>query len=122
MSLILSLRLLSQLLVAAALLASVHHGYGQDAKPARTFIDYFLPMPITGTLSKEAWGAGNVGPRDPKNGLEDATLKEWNYWDGKIIKGSDGKYTGTSGRLYRKRPRCRRYPGDDRRAEGTGKR
>jgi len=33
-----------------------------------------------------------VGPRDSKNGLEDVTMKQWNYWDGKIIKASDGKY------------------------------
>ncbi len=64
----------------------------QDTKPSKTFIDYFLPIPINGALSKEAWGAATVGPRDQKNGLEDATMKDWNYWDGKIIKGPDGKY------------------------------
>ncbi len=55
-------------------------------------IDYFLPMPIQGELSKSAWGASNVLPRDPQNGLEDTTIKQWCYWDGKIIKGTDGKY------------------------------
>ncbi len=58
----------------------------------KTFTDYFLPTPITGALSKEAWGAATVGPRDQKNGLEDASMKQWNYWDGQIIKGPDGKY------------------------------
>ena len=62
------------------------------APPAKTFIDYFLPMPIVGSLSKEAWGASVVGPRDPKNGLEDETMKQWDYWDGQIIRAKDGKY------------------------------
>lgn len=60
--------------------------------PAKNFIDYFLPMPIVGGLSKDAWGAPEVGPRDAKNGLEDATAKQWSYWDGQIIKARDGKY------------------------------
>lgn len=63
-----------------------------NAPASKTFIDYFLPMPIIGGLSKEIWGAAAVGPRDPKNGLEDVTIKQWNYWDGQIIKGPDGKY------------------------------
>jgi hypothetical protein len=58
----------------------------------KTLIDYFLPMPIRGALSKDVWGAGNVLPRDPQNGLEDTTIKQWCYWDGQIIKGPDGKY------------------------------
>lgn len=40
----------------------------------------------------DAWGAAGVLNRDPKNGLEDATIKHWCYWDGQIIKGPDGKY------------------------------
>lgn len=69
----------------------------QDAKSAtqsagKTLIDYFQPVPIVGALTKEAWGADNVLPRDPKNGLEDPTIKKWCYWDGQIIKGPDGKY------------------------------
>ena len=59
---------------------------------AKTLIDYFQPTPIVGSLTKEAWGADNVLPRDPKNGLEDATMKQWCYWDGQIIKAPDGKY------------------------------
>jgi hypothetical protein len=65
-----------------------------DSPPGggKTFIDYFQPTPIIGTLSKDAWGAATVGPRDQKNGLEDAALAQWNYWDGHIIKSADGKY------------------------------
>ena len=67
-------------------------GFAQDAAPApRTFIDYFQPMPLHGALSKEAWGAPNVLPRDPQNGLEDPANK-YCYWDGQIIKGPDGRY------------------------------
>lgn len=62
------------------------------APAAKTFIDYFLPTPIAGGLSKEAWGAPNVLPRDQQNGLEDPTIKQWCYWDGQIIKAPDGKY------------------------------
>lgn len=63
-----------------------------NAAPAKTLIDYFLPMPIHGALTSRAWGAPGVLPRDPENGLEDATLKQWCYWDGRILKGADGKY------------------------------
>ena len=66
---------------------------GVRTDPAGTpFIDYFLPTPIVGSLTKEAWGAPNVLPRDPQNGLEDQSIKRWCYWDGQIIKGPDGKY------------------------------
>jgi hypothetical protein len=58
----------------------------------KTLIDYFLPMQVQGKLTKEVWGADNVLPRDPDNGLEDTTMKQWCYWDGQIIKGPDGKY------------------------------
>jgi hypothetical protein len=58
----------------------------------KTLIDYFLPTPIRGQLTKDVWGAPNVLPRDPENGLEDSTMKQWCYWDGQIIKGPDGKY------------------------------
>jgi hypothetical protein len=58
----------------------------------KTLIDYFLPMPIQGRLVSDVWGAPGVFPRDPKNGLEDETMKKWCYWDGQIIKGPDGKY------------------------------
>jgi len=58
----------------------------------RTFIDYFLPMPIHDRLTTNIWGAAGVLPRDPLNGLEDQTLKQWYYWDGQIIKSANGKY------------------------------
>lgn len=58
----------------------------------KTMIDYFQPMPIHGQLTTNAWGAAGVQPRDPLNGLEDQTLKQWYYWDGKIIQAPDGKY------------------------------
>jgi hypothetical protein len=69
-------------------------GRAEPSAPAgtKTFIDYFQPIPIQGSLSKDVWGASEVGPRDPKNGLEDATMQHWNYWDGRIIKTPDGKY------------------------------
>jgi hypothetical protein len=62
-------------------------------RPARrSLIDYFQPIPVKGKLSDDVWGAADVGPRDVENGLEDRTMKDWNYWDGSIIKGPDGKW------------------------------
>jgi hypothetical protein len=58
----------------------------------KTLIDYFLPTPIHTSLTKDVWGAPGVIPRDTQNGLEDTTMKQWNYWDGQIIKAPDGKY------------------------------
>src|SRR5947209_16798602 len=58
----------------------------------KTLIDYFLPMPVAGRLTKDIWGADNVLPRDPDNGLEDNTIKQWCCWDGQIVKGPDGKH------------------------------
>lgn len=77
-----------------ALLTGVSFTFCQEKKSPseKSFIDYFLPMPVNGALSKEAWGAAEVGARDQKNGLEDPTMSRWNYWDGQIIKGPDGKY------------------------------
>ena len=66
-----------------------------DALPVlgpKPFIDYFKPIPVKGKLSKEAWGAAEVGARDQGNGLEDPNMTQWNYWDGQILKGDDGKY------------------------------
>ena len=66
----------------------------------RPLINYFQPMPIVGKLSTTVWGASTVGPRDPANGLEDGGAsggvgpqqETYFYWDGKILKGEDGKY------------------------------
>lgn len=81
--------------VGAALLPEVGRGVesaAQATNTAKTFIDYFLPMPITGSLSKDVWGCPTVGPRDIRNGLEDTTMTLWCYWDGQVIKAPDGKY------------------------------
>jgi MYXO-CTERM domain-containing protein len=58
----------------------------------KTLIDYFQPTPIVCPLTSETWGAAGVLPRDTCNGLEDSTNKNWQYWDGKILQGPDGKY------------------------------
>lgn len=81
-------------LIGLACLTLAFRSFAQEIKPApaKTFIDYFLPMPITDQLSSDVWGAAEVGPRDAKNGLEDSSMKQWSYWDGQIIKGPDGKY------------------------------
>ncbi len=86
------IRLLKPVLTALAVLAGARFGGAQEAKTNKTFIDYFLPTPIISSLTTNVWGAATVGARDPKNGLEDETIKQWNYWDGKIIKSPDGKY------------------------------
>lgn len=80
---------------AAVALASA----GASAAP-QPLINYFRPMPIVGKLSTTVWGASTVGARDPANGLEDngraggvGPQQQTNYyWDGKILKGEDGKY------------------------------
>ena len=63
------------------------------AQTQKTLIDFFLPMPPQSQLISEGiWGNPNVLPRDTANGLEDPTMKNWCYWDGSIVKGSDKKY------------------------------
>lgn len=85
---------------ALVALSSVAVASAAAAAP-QPLIGYFLPMPApAGGLSKTVWGASVVGPRDPANGIEDnganggvSAGSETNfYWDGKILKGSDGKY------------------------------
>ena len=51
----------SVLLVSLAL---VNPSFGQEPKPVatKTFIDYFLPMPITESLSKTSARCPEVGP------------------------------------------------------------
>src|SRR6516162_9664573 len=78
--------------LTAAGSASAQGSAQPPATTGKTFIDYFQPMPILSPLSTTAWGATNVGPRDQKNGLEDPSMKLWDYWDGQIIHGPDGKY------------------------------
>ncbi|WP_343330718.1 hypothetical protein [Polaribacter staleyi] len=48
--------------------------------------------PQKALVSEGIWGDSNVIPRDTTNGLEDATLKKWCYWDGRIVKDDEGKY------------------------------
>ena len=88
------LRPLFVVLPVLAVLTGVRSGSCQETRtlPEKSFIDYFLPIPIHGSLSKDAWGAVEVGSRDQKDGLEDTTMARWNYWDGQIIKALDGKY------------------------------
>jgi hypothetical protein len=58
----------------------------------KPFIAYFKPAAPRGKLSTDAWGVATVGPRDIRNGLEDVTMTRWNYWDGQVLKGPDGRY------------------------------
>jgi alpha-glucosidase len=89
---LLSSCLVASLLALSALPALAQSPGAASQTQAKTFIDYFLPTLPHGELSRDAWGAPNVIPRDPKNGLEDTTIKQYCYWDGQIIKASDGKY------------------------------
>jgi hypothetical protein len=84
---------LAPLTIAASLLAA-EPAFAQDIPVLgpKPFISYFKPTPVTGSLSASAWGAATVGPRDQDNGLEDRTLAQWNYWDGVVLKGPDGRY------------------------------
>jgi hypothetical protein len=65
---------------------------------AKTLIDYFQPTPIVCPLTSNTWGAAAVLPRDVCNGLEDSTNASWQYWDGKILQGADGKFHMYAGR------------------------
>ena len=97
------MRQLTRLFFAFTTMTVVLTARGAD----KTFIDYFLPTPIVGALSTNEWGVSEILPRDAKNGLEDASLKnlprdtnspadaaakQWYYWDGQIIKAPDGKF------------------------------
>jgi hypothetical protein len=63
---------------------------------AKPFTDYFKPTPIVCPPTSNIWGDKAVVPRDTCNGLEDTTgtptvRPKWMYWDGKILRGADGK-------------------------------
>jgi hypothetical protein len=79
---------------ASGLVASIGlPGYAS----ARPFTDYFKPVPMVCPPTSNAWGDKAVIPRDTCNGLEDTTgtptvRPKWMYWDGKILRGADGKY------------------------------
>ena len=70
--------LASLAMAITGLCAEISSPASPGAPPAgrKAFIDYFLPMPIHGALSTNAWGAAEVGARDQKNGLEDTTMKQ----------------------------------------------
>lgn len=57
-----------------------------DETAAEQFMDCFEPIPIVGELSSDCWGATDVGARDQSNGLEDAKMESYSYWDGGILK------------------------------------
>ena len=80
--------------LAASCLPIANHSLADELPVLgpKPFIAYFQPIPISGELSRDIWGAATVGPRDPGNGLEDAGMKQWNYWDGKILRAPDGTY------------------------------
>jgi len=59
---------------------------------AAEFITYFQPTPIVGQLSKTAWGTAAGWSARPEQRPGGPTMSKWAYWDGKIIKGPDGKY------------------------------
>ena len=94
--LVIGLKILSfpALSAVALFISGSANGFGSESTSVqpKTFIDYFLPTPIVGSLTTNIWGAPGVFPRDPKNGLEDQSMQHWCYWDGQIIKAKDGKY------------------------------
>ena len=64
---------------------------------AKAFTDYFKPTATVCPPTSSTWGDKAVLPRDTCNGLEDgtatATVKaKWMYWDGKLLRDTDGKY------------------------------
>ncbi len=77
----------------AALLASVSLAGTASAKP---FEEYIKPATPVAPLSSATWGVAGVIPRDISNGIESAkgagVHPDWYYWDGEIIKATDGKY------------------------------
>jgi hypothetical protein len=94
---------LLQGLCALTLTAAAPAAVAQVAPPApaigdgpllgpRGFMSYFRPLSVTQRVSATAWGAASVGPRSTRNGLEDPGMTRWNYWDGQILKGRDGRY------------------------------
>jgi len=91
-----SMTTVKSLCVAALFGSMLSPGGAMGASDAgagtKTLISYFQPTPIACPLTSSTWGAAGVLPRDTCNGLEDATNKQYQYWDGKVFKGSDGKY------------------------------
>lgn len=85
------------LLLGATLGVALHAAPPAPADSAKSFIDYFQPIPVRAPLTSDTWGAPGALPRDVRNGLEDVANR-YCYWDGQILRGDDGKY-----RLYASR-------------------
>ena len=96
----------SLLMFFSAFLGSV---YSQE----KSLVDFFLPMEPQSELVYEGiWGEENVLPRDTANGLEDATLKNWCYWDGRIVKDDEGKFHLYASRWHHSFPHSRGWKED----------
>lgn len=54
-----------------------------------SFRDLIKPMPVGDGLRSDVWGAANVIPRNPDNGIEHP---KWSYWGGHPITDKDGKH------------------------------
>src|SRR5450755_1151381 len=81
---------------AASLLAGLTFCIAAVAQ-AKSFIDYIKPAPLAcSSLSSATWGVAGVLPRDTCQGIESAqgagVPPADYYWDGQIIKATDGKY------------------------------
>ena len=83
-------------IATAVLVASISLSRGAGAKP---FEEYIKATPTVAPLSSATWGVtGDPGvvPRDISNGIESAkgagVHPDYYYWDGEIIKATDGKY------------------------------
>ncbi|WP_139958673.1 glycoside hydrolase family protein [Flavicella sediminum] len=68
------------------------------------FKKYILPMKPQGPLVSEGIWGKDILPRDPKNGLEDASMENWCYWDGSIVKDDVGKYHMYASRWTQEQP------------------
>jgi hypothetical protein len=94
-------------IAAATLLAQMSLcGVARAQTATKTFINYFQPTPITCSLTTSTWGCTASGstpsncvagtgvvPRDTCNGIESPTNPPgYYYWDGSIIRASDGTY------------------------------
>lgn len=76
-------RLPRGLLLASMLIPLLHAAAA--ARPAKSFIDYFLPIPARGPLTTEAWDAPGALPRDVRNGLAyDPRVDFVRYIDGTV--------------------------------------
>jgi hypothetical protein len=80
-------------IATGVLLACVSRAGTASAKP---FEEYLKQTPTVAPLSSATWGVAGVLPRDLSNGIESAkgagVHPDYYYWDGQIIRASDGKY------------------------------